>query len=49
MLLKNASMMALTPYGLDDLWPDVKKENMEAFVKTVKEYGAKASPAVKRI
>ncbi len=32
-----------------DLWPDVKKESMEAFVKTVKEYGAKASPAVKRI
>ncbi len=32
-----------------DLWPDVKKENMEAFVNTVKEYGAKASPAVKRI
>jgi [methyl-Co(III) methanol-specific corrinoid protein]:coenzyme M methyltransferase len=32
-----------------DLWPDVKKENMETFVKTVKEYGAKASPAVKRI
>ena len=32
-----------------DLWPDVKKENMEAFVSTVKEYGAKASPAVKRI
>jgi [methyl-Co(III) methanol-specific corrinoid protein]:coenzyme M methyltransferase len=32
-----------------DLWPDVKKENMETFVHTVKEYGAKASPAVKRI
>jgi [methyl-Co(III) methanol-specific corrinoid protein]:coenzyme M methyltransferase len=32
-----------------DIWPDVKKENMETYVRTVKEYGAKASPAVKRI
>jgi [methyl-Co(III) methanol-specific corrinoid protein]:coenzyme M methyltransferase len=31
-----------------DLWPDVRKENMETFVKTVKEYGLKPSPAVKR-
>jgi [methyl-Co(III) methanol-specific corrinoid protein]:coenzyme M methyltransferase len=32
-----------------DIWPDVKKENMEAYVRTVKEYGIKASPAVGRI
>ncbi|OGR15444.1 MAG: hypothetical protein A2277_01790 [Desulfobacterales bacterium RIFOXYA12_FULL_46_15] len=32
-----------------DIWPDVKKENMEAYVRTVKEYGKKASPAVGRI
>jgi [methyl-Co(III) methanol-specific corrinoid protein]:coenzyme M methyltransferase len=32
-----------------DIWPDVKKENMEAFVQTVKEYGVKPTPAVKRI
>lgn len=32
-----------------DIWPDVKKENMETYVQTVKGYGAKASPAVKRI
>ncbi len=32
-----------------DIWPDVKKENMETYVQTVKEYGAKADPAVKRI
>lgn len=32
-----------------DIWPDVKKENMEAYVRTVKEYGLKASPAVGRI
>jgi len=32
-----------------DIWPDVKKENMETYIQTVKEYGAKASPAVKRI
>jgi len=32
-----------------DIWPDVKKENMETYVKTVKEYGLKPSPAVKRI
>jgi [methyl-Co(III) methanol-specific corrinoid protein]:coenzyme M methyltransferase len=32
-----------------DIWPDVKKENVEAFVKTVREYGKQASPAVGRI
>jgi [methyl-Co(III) methanol-specific corrinoid protein]:coenzyme M methyltransferase len=32
-----------------DIWPDVKQENMEAYVRTVKEYGLKASPAVGRI
>ncbi len=32
-----------------DIWPDVKLENMEAYVKTVREYGKKASPAVGRI
>jgi [methyl-Co(III) methanol-specific corrinoid protein]:coenzyme M methyltransferase len=32
-----------------DLWPDMKKENVEAYVRTVKEYGKKASPAVGRI
>ena len=31
-----------------DIWPDAKKENVEAFAKTVKEYGKKASPAVGR-
>ncbi len=32
-----------------DIWPDVKIENMEAYVQTVHEYGLKPSPAVKRI
>jgi [methyl-Co(III) methanol-specific corrinoid protein]:coenzyme M methyltransferase len=32
-----------------DIWPDIRKENMETYVKTVKEYGKKASPAVGRI
>ena len=32
-----------------DIWPDAKKENVEAFVKTVKEYGKPASPAVGRL
>lgn len=32
-----------------DLWPAVKKENVEAYVKTVKEYGKAASPAVGRV
>ena len=32
-----------------DIWPDIKLENMETYVKTVREYGKKASPAVGRI
>ncbi len=32
-----------------DIWPDVKMENMETYVKTVREYGKKPSPAVGRI
>jgi len=32
-----------------DLWPDIKEENMHAIVKTAREYGAKASPAVGRL
>ncbi len=32
-----------------DIWPDVRKENMEAYVQTVREYGQKPSPAVQRI
>ncbi len=32
-----------------DLWPDVKKENVEACVRTIREYGIKASPAVGRV
>ena len=32
-----------------DIWPDAKKENLEAFARTVKEYGKKASPAVGRL
>jgi len=32
-----------------DLWPEVKKENVEAYVKTVREYGKKPSPAVGRL
>ncbi len=32
-----------------DIWPDAKKENVEAFARTVKEYGKKASPAVGRL
>ena len=32
-----------------DIWPDIRKENMETYVKTVKEYGKKESPAVGRI
>jgi [methyl-Co(III) methanol-specific corrinoid protein]:coenzyme M methyltransferase len=32
-----------------DIWPDVKKENMETFVRTVHEYGKKPTPATKRI
>ena len=32
-----------------DIWPDAKKENVEAFVDTVRKYGKTASPAVERI
>ncbi len=32
-----------------DIWPDVKAENVEAYVKAVREYGAGPSPAVGRI
>jgi [methyl-Co(III) methanol-specific corrinoid protein]:coenzyme M methyltransferase len=32
-----------------DLWPDVKAENVEAYVKTIREYGKKPSPAVGRL
>jgi [methyl-Co(III) methanol-specific corrinoid protein]:coenzyme M methyltransferase len=32
-----------------DLWPDLKKENMEAYVNAVRKYGKQASPAVGRL
>ncbi len=32
-----------------DIWPDAKKENVEAFVNTVRKYGKTASPAVGRL
>ena len=32
-----------------DVWPDMKTENIEAWVRTVKEYGQKPSPAVGRL
>lgn len=32
-----------------DIWPEIKEENMKTYVKTVREYGKKASPAVGRI
>jgi [methyl-Co(III) methanol-specific corrinoid protein]:coenzyme M methyltransferase len=32
-----------------DIWPDAKKENVEAYVRAVHEYGKKASPAVGRL
>jgi [methyl-Co(III) methanol-specific corrinoid protein]:coenzyme M methyltransferase len=32
-----------------DIWPEAKKENVEAFVRAVREYGVKPSPAVGRI
>ncbi len=32
-----------------DIWPDIRMENMETYVKTVREYGKKPSPAVGRI
>jgi [methyl-Co(III) methanol-specific corrinoid protein]:coenzyme M methyltransferase len=32
-----------------DIWPAAKKENVEAYVKAVRTYGRKASPAVGRL
>ncbi len=32
-----------------DIWPDIKMANMETYVKTVREYGKKPSPAVGRL
>ena len=32
-----------------DLWPDIKKENFIAMEKTIREYGKKPSPALKRL
>lgn len=32
-----------------DLWPDVKKENVEAYVNTVRKYGRQTTPAVGRL
>lgn len=32
-----------------DLWPDVKQENVEAYVQTIRKYGKQPSPAVGRI
>ncbi len=32
-----------------DLWPDIKEENFRAMEKTIREYGKKPSPALKRI
>jgi [methyl-Co(III) methanol-specific corrinoid protein]:coenzyme M methyltransferase len=32
-----------------DIWPEAKRENVEAFVRTVRNYGVKASPAVGRV
>ncbi len=32
-----------------DIWPAAKKENVEAYVRTVREYGKAASPAVGRL
>jgi [methyl-Co(III) methanol-specific corrinoid protein]:coenzyme M methyltransferase len=32
-----------------DLWPDMKKENLEAYVQAVRKHGKQASPAVGRI
>jgi len=32
-----------------DIWPDIRQENMETYVKTVRKYGKKPSPAVGRI
>jgi [methyl-Co(III) methanol-specific corrinoid protein]:coenzyme M methyltransferase len=50
-----AVMKACIDAGVDavwpgcDIWPEVKAENVEAWVKTVREYGAKPTPAVGRI
>jgi [methyl-Co(III) methanol-specific corrinoid protein]:coenzyme M methyltransferase len=32
-----------------DIWPEAKRENVEAFVRTVRQYGVKCSPAVGRV
>jgi [methyl-Co(III) methanol-specific corrinoid protein]:coenzyme M methyltransferase len=32
-----------------DLWPDVKMDNIKAWVNTSKEYGKKRSPVIGRI
>jgi [methyl-Co(III) methanol-specific corrinoid protein]:coenzyme M methyltransferase len=32
-----------------DIWPEAKKENVEAYVRTVREYGKAASPAAGRL
>jgi len=32
-----------------DIWPDVKEENMVAYVKTIRKYGNRPSPAVGRL
>jgi [methyl-Co(III) methanol-specific corrinoid protein]:coenzyme M methyltransferase len=32
-----------------DLWPDLKRENMEAYIQAVREYGKTATPAVGRV
>ncbi|MCX5872624.1 MAG: methyltransferase [Deltaproteobacteria bacterium] len=43
----NAGVDAVWP-GCD-IWPDVKQENVEAWVNTVRELGKKATPAVGRL
>ena len=32
-----------------DIWPEAKRENVETYVRTVREYGEKPSPAVGRV
>lgn len=32
-----------------DIWPDVKKENMEAYIGSIRKYGDRPSPAVGRL
>jgi len=32
-----------------DIWPDAKKENVETYVRTVRGYGKRPSPAVGRV